>query len=115
MGYIIVVVVAAMTVAACSVVNNAIKSGDPQFAYNQAVQLYEEEKWDKASTLFEACRHNLHFIMNALENQMRNYAGKGSLFRRNKLHILRSDNNVNRLVGAKTGINAGKTSAQNRN
>ncbi len=42
---------------ACSVVNNAIKSGDPQYAYEQALMLYEDEKWDQASTLFEACRH----------------------------------------------------------
>ncbi len=42
---------------ACSVVNNAIKSGDPEFAYQQALALYEDEKWDQASTLFEACRH----------------------------------------------------------
>ena len=42
---------------ACSVVNNALKSGDPQFAYQQALSLYEEQKWDQASTLFEACRH----------------------------------------------------------
>ena len=42
---------------ACSVVNNAIKSGDPQYAYQQAVELYENSKWDQASTLFDACRH----------------------------------------------------------
>ena len=42
---------------ACSIVNNAIKSGDPEFAYQQALALYEDEKWDQASTLFEACRH----------------------------------------------------------
>ena len=57
LGYMLVTVVAVMTVAACSVVNNAIKSGDPQFAYSQAVALYQEEKWEKASSLFEACRH----------------------------------------------------------
>ena len=41
----------------CSVVNNAIKSGDPQYAYEQALILYEDEKWDKASALFEACAY----------------------------------------------------------
>lgn len=56
-GYIVACAIVAILVASCSVVNNAIKSGDPQFAYQQAVALYEEEKWDKASTLFEACRH----------------------------------------------------------
>ena len=46
-----------ITGAACSVVNEAIKSGDPQYAYEQALELYENGKWDQASTLFEACRH----------------------------------------------------------
>ena len=44
-------------VASCSVVNEAIKSGDPQYAYQQALMLYENEKWTQASELFEACRH----------------------------------------------------------
>lgn len=56
-GYILTIALAAVAIASCSVVNNAIKSGDPQFAYQQALQLYEDQKWDKASTLFEACRH----------------------------------------------------------
>ena len=56
-GYIATVVMIAITIASCSVVNNALKSGDPNFAYNQALDLYAQEKWDKASTLFEACRH----------------------------------------------------------
>ena len=46
-----------MLVASCSVVNEAIKSGDPQYAYQQAVMLYNDSKWEKASSLFEACRH----------------------------------------------------------
>lgn len=46
-----------MLVASCSVVNEAIKSGDPQYAYQQAVMLYDNGKWEKASSLFEACRH----------------------------------------------------------
>ena len=53
----ILAIAAIITGAACSVVNNAIKSGDPQFAYEQALELYENGKWDQASTLFEACRH----------------------------------------------------------
>ena len=55
-GYILAAVVVISAVA-CSVVNEAIKSGDPQYAYQQAVMLYENEKWDQASSLFEACRH----------------------------------------------------------
>jgi outer membrane protein assembly factor BamD len=56
-GYILTAVVAAMLCLSCSVVNTALKSGDPKFAYDQALSLYENEKWDQANTLFEACRH----------------------------------------------------------
>ncbi|MBO5855655.1 MAG: outer membrane protein assembly factor BamD [Alistipes sp.] len=56
-GYILTIVVMTMLIASCSVVNTALKSGDPEFAYKQALDLYEKEKWDQASTLFEACRH----------------------------------------------------------
>ena len=53
----ILAITAIITGVACSVVNNAIKSGDPQYAYEQALELYENGKWGQASTLFEACRH----------------------------------------------------------
>jgi outer membrane protein assembly factor BamD len=57
LGYIIAVATLITSITECSVVNNAIKSGDPQYAYQQALTLYENEKWSQASTLFEACRH----------------------------------------------------------
>jgi outer membrane protein assembly factor BamD len=47
----------AIGVVSCSVVNQAIKSGDPNFAYQQGLELYELGKWEGASNLFEACRH----------------------------------------------------------
>lgn len=56
-GYIVVAIIAVLGVVSCSVVNKAIKSGDPQYAYEQAIDLYEREKWSQASELFEACRH----------------------------------------------------------
>lgn len=55
-GYILVVMTIVVMVA-CSVVNQAIKSNDPQYAYEQALDLYEKGKWSQASSLFEACRH----------------------------------------------------------
>ena len=55
-GYIVAVAIV-VVVASCSVVNQAIKSGDPQYAYEQALMLYENGKWSQASDLFEACRH----------------------------------------------------------
>ena len=57
LGYISVCVAVITIAVSCSVVNNAIKSGDPQYAYEQALILYEDEKWDKASALFEACAY----------------------------------------------------------
>lgn len=55
-GYIFTFVATTMLIASCSVVNTALKSGDPEFAYNQALSLYENGKWDQASSLFEACK-----------------------------------------------------------
>ncbi len=57
LGYIFAVVALTAIVASCSVVNQAIKSNDPQYAYEQALDLYGRGKWEQASTLFEACRH----------------------------------------------------------
>ena len=57
LGYIVIGIVSLTTIASCSVVTKAIKSGNPQYAYEQALDLYEQEKWGQASDLFEACRH----------------------------------------------------------
>lgn len=56
-GYIVISLVVIAITVSCDVVNKAIKSGDPQHAYQQGLMLYEQEKWQKASQLFEACRH----------------------------------------------------------
>ena len=56
-GYIVTFVSVAIAALSCSVVNEAIKTGDPQYVYDQALMLYNNEKWDKASTLFQTCRH----------------------------------------------------------
>lgn len=56
-SYIVIGIIATLMAVSCSVVNQAIKSGDPQFAYEQAVELYEAGKWKQASELFQACRH----------------------------------------------------------
>ena len=56
-GYIVAFVSVAVVALSCSVVNDAIKTGDPQYVYEQALMLYNTEKWDKASALFQTCRH----------------------------------------------------------
>ena len=56
-GYITVAATICAIAVSCSGINKIIKSGDPEFAYRQAVELYDAGKWSKASTLFEACAH----------------------------------------------------------
>lgn len=44
--------------AGCSnSINSLIKTGKPDEIYARALQLYEAEKWNKASTLFESIEH----------------------------------------------------------
>ena len=44
-------------VSSCDVVTKTLKTNDPDYAYEQALVLYEQEKWKQASDLFSACRH----------------------------------------------------------
>ena len=55
--YIVALVAVALTSASCDGVNKALKTNDPQYAYEQALKFYGEEKWRQASDLFTACRH----------------------------------------------------------
>ncbi len=41
----------------CSGVNALLKSGQPDKIYDKAVEYYEKEKWQRASTLFEGVQH----------------------------------------------------------
>lgn len=51
--------------------------------------------------------------MDTLENQMGNHTLDRAVFRGNQLHILRTDNSVNRLIGTEARIHAGKFCPQN--
>ena len=55
--YILALATAALTSVSCDGVNQALKTNDPQYAYEQALKFYGEEKWRQASDLFTACRH----------------------------------------------------------
>lgn len=46
-----------IVVSSCDVVNKTLKTNDPQYAYEQALILYEQGKWKQASDIFTACRH----------------------------------------------------------
>ncbi len=48
--YVLVVVI---TITACGTVQKAIKTNDPQIIYTTAVELYENEQWSRATTLFK--------------------------------------------------------------
>ena len=47
----------ALGAVSCDGVNKALKTNDPQYAYEQALKFYGEGKWRQASDLFTACRH----------------------------------------------------------
>ncbi|MFI3279600.1 MAG: outer membrane protein assembly factor BamD [Rikenellaceae bacterium] len=48
--YVLAVVVA---ITACSTVQKAIRTGDPDLIYSTAVEFYENEEWNRATTLFK--------------------------------------------------------------
>lgn len=56
-SYIVALGALIVVVSSCDVVNKALKSNDPQYAYEQALMLYDQGKWKQASDLFTACRH----------------------------------------------------------
>ena len=86
--------------ASCSnSVSKIIKSGDPQYAYTQALEFYEQEKWDKASSLFEACRHiyvgspredSLSFYNAHCKFKERNWSEASDLFDEHRRKFARS-------------------------
>ncbi len=47
-------IILAATMVGCSGITKILKEGKPDEIYSKAIELYELEKWDKASTLFEA-------------------------------------------------------------
>jgi outer membrane protein assembly factor BamD len=49
----IVLIVALLSFSACSEYNKVIKSPDPEYKYQKAVEYYEEEEYDKALPLLE--------------------------------------------------------------
>ena len=57
LSYIVAIVAVVIMVSSCDVVTKTLKTNDPDYAYEQALVLYEQEKWKQASDLFSACRH----------------------------------------------------------
>lgn len=51
------VVLASLTVGCAGNIQRVLKSGKPEDIYAKAIELYNAEKWSKASTLFEAVEH----------------------------------------------------------
>ncbi|HIW65501.1 MAG TPA: outer membrane protein assembly factor BamD [Candidatus Alistipes intestinipullorum] len=48
---------AATLFAGCSGINALLKSGQPDLIYAKAMEYYQKEKWQRASTLFEGVEH----------------------------------------------------------
>ena len=57
LSYIVAIVAVVVMVSSWDVVTKTLKTNDPDYAYEQALVLYEQEKWKQASDLFSACRH----------------------------------------------------------
>ncbi len=47
----------ALALSGCSGINALIKGGDPDQIYAKAMEYYDKEKWQRASTLFEGAQH----------------------------------------------------------
>lgn len=58
LAYVALSAAVALTAASCSrqSVGRIAKSGDRELIYKTALKFYEEEKWKRASDLFEACQ-----------------------------------------------------------
>jgi len=50
-------VAAAIILGGCSGMNALLKSGQPELIYSKALEYYQKEKWQRASTLFEGVQH----------------------------------------------------------
>ena len=55
--YALCPVVAAVILSGCGGINSLLKSGKPDLVYAKALEYYEREKWQRASTLFEGVQH----------------------------------------------------------
>ena len=50
-------VAAAIILGGCSGMHALLKSGQPELIYSKALEYYQKEKWQRASTLFEGVQH----------------------------------------------------------
>ena len=50
-------VAVAIILGGCSGMNALLKSGQPELIYSKALDYYQKEKWQRASTLFEGVQH----------------------------------------------------------
>ena len=48
---------AAAILGGCSGMNALLKSGKPELIYSKAMEYYQKEKWQRASTLFEGAQY----------------------------------------------------------
>lgn len=55
--HILTGLVTAVALCHCAGVNTLLKSGQPDQIYARALEYYEQEKWTRASTLFEGVHH----------------------------------------------------------
>lgn len=46
-----------VVLSGCAGINNLLRSGKPDLIYSKAMEYYQQEKWSRASTLFEGVEH----------------------------------------------------------
>lgn len=46
-----------VALSGCAGINNLLRSGKPDLIYSKAMEYYQQEKWSRASTLFEGVEH----------------------------------------------------------
>lgn len=55
--YALCATVTAAVLGGCGGINALLKSGQPDLVYEKALEYYQNEKWQRASTLFEGIQH----------------------------------------------------------
>lgn len=66
--YTVCGVALACLLSGCAGINNLLKSGQPDLIYSKAMEYYQKEKWQRASTLFEGAQH--YYIGSAREDSI---------------------------------------------
>ncbi|MEG1700985.1 MAG: outer membrane protein assembly factor BamD [Alistipes sp.] len=86
--YAVCAVALAAVLSGCAGINALLKSGKPDLIYSKAMEYYQKEKWQRATTLFEGVQHfyvgspredSISFFNARCKFKGRDYEGAASL------------------------------------